>query len=372
MKDKLHTDHVLSLLCCPQCRASLSASNEAVICTSCSRNYPIVSGIVDFRQDDLDLTAGFFIENDRHVADILQESFAGRTYFELYDLYFDAMQRGKPLNSTRQAAMKNYRRALKETHLVHGEAILRKISNYTNDLDREFSRGVALEDGAGLGQFIPGFSRHFDVLLVLDLSLCYLLLAKKLVEELGLNNVILICGNVERLPVTEGVIDFVHSNNMIEHVLHSNVMFEEAKRVLRLGGLFFMLSPNRFSLYIEPHYRLPAFGFIPMPLRRLLVRLLRGRDDLEDIRLHSLGEVKRLARESFGPSFGVAFLPRVLGETTLKTPIRGLIRSALESRVIGGFAHLLLNRIFLAVMPYHVVLCFKDADTVRVSVDAAR
>ena len=358
----------VSLLCCPECKGDLNIFGSTAVCSACTRSYPFRFGILDLRDHEKDHTAGFQIENDIRVAHLMHESYATSTYIELYDLYCEATQRakGESLHARQQKAKQSYRQMLVNLHSVHGKAILRKINNYVKDMRPAVSvSGIALEDGAGLGQFVDGFSSHFDMLFVLDLSLCYLVLAKKLVDDRRLDNVVLICGNVERLPIREGVIDFVHSNNMIEHVSNARAMFEEAWRVLRKGGLFFVLSPNRFSLYLEPHYRLPAIGFIPMPIRRMLVRLIRCRDDLENIRLHSLLEINRLARATFGSSYLVTFLPRTLGQTTLQTPIRRIIRCALDSKLLGKLAHFLLNRVFLGVMPYHVALCVKGADSGR-------
>ena len=87
-----------------------------------------------------------------------------------------------------------------------------------------------------------------------------------------------------------------------------------------------MMSPNRFSLYIEPHFRLACFGFIPTPLRRMIIRRKQNRD-ISDISLRSLGELRSLARNAFGRHVTASFIPRRLQQTATGGMMRGLITS---------------------------------------------
>jgi ubiquinone/menaquinone biosynthesis C-methylase UbiE len=173
---------------------------------------------------------------------------------------------------------------------------------------------IALENGCGLGLFIDGFATHFKNLVVLDFSLCYLLLAKKIAEERNLNNVTLVCGSVECLPLRADTFDFIHSNNVIEHISNQKALFAEAKRVLKEKGLFLVLSPNRFSAYFEPHFRLPFFGFIPKPIRRKIIQM-RQRRSIDEISLLSLSELRALSAGQFGENVTVSFIPRYLNKT---------------------------------------------------------
>jgi uncharacterized protein YbaR (Trm112 family) len=38
----------LGVLCCPACGGALTADAEAVRCRVCSREYPLVNGVLDF------------------------------------------------------------------------------------------------------------------------------------------------------------------------------------------------------------------------------------------------------------------------------------------------------------------------------------
>jgi SAM-dependent methyltransferase len=328
--------------------------------------FPIIFGIADVRRIGMDQTAGFSIERDTEIARQLITAFSRCSYFELYDLYVSLVKSSDPAVAgrwqarRREAAEAAYRAVLQETHAMHGEAILQKIGWHLEELGagRRLG-GVILEDGAGLGQFLVGFARQFDTVLVVDLSLCYLILGKKLAEEHGVGNLRFFCGNVERVPICTGAVDVVHFNNMIEHVLHPDAALAEAHRVLREDGVACIISPNRYSLYVEPHFRVPAFGYFPRWARKRLAALVRGDDGIEAIRLYSLAQLRRLLHGAFGDRTAIRFLPRRLATTTRQTPLRRLVVWALRSRLIGPCAHLLLNRLLLAVMPYHVAFGFK-------------
>ena len=365
------TDEVVeTLLCCPTCKGPLVILNTGshLRCARCDIGFPVLCGIPDFRQGHLDHTAHFVAEQDLHIAQALWSEYPRRSYFELYDVYCALMQQSQAPRGRYQAwrmrrAEAAYRRALKETHLAHGAAILRKASSYLQDMGESLPiGGVALEDGAGLGQFIYGFAQQFTMVLVVDLSFSYLVLSSKLIEEQGIRNAILLCGNVERLPIQQGTIQFAHFNNMIEHVQHPRAALTEVRRVLQEQGVLFLVSPNRYSLYPEPHFRVPAFGFFPAGVRKILAWIVRGADSIEDIHLYSLKELKGLLRESRNTPSTVTFLPRHLADTVRQTFIRRLMVRSLRLRLVGSLVHVLLNRFLLGVVPYHVALCIKRSE----------
>lgn len=308
---------------------------------------PMLRGIEDRRDSALDLSPGFSIEEDTRLAMLLDKAFGRMSTFNgLYGVY-EALQDGRSLAEALIGAVDS---PMHPDQLVHAPAVLDKIEGFAT-----LPRGIALEDGCGLGLFVDGLSRRFERLIVVDLSLCYLLLAAKIVEERGLDNVTLICASVERLPLADECIDFVHSNNVIEHVGDQAALVREAHRVLKADGLLFLLSPNRFSLYFEPHFRLPAFGFIPRPLRKAIVRWHSGYN-VDDVPLLSLGELRGLLAPWFESS--IAFVPRHLARVATAGRGRKAIVALLASPG-GGAVSWLLNRALLAVMPYHAAVCVK-------------
>jgi len=245
---------------------------------------------------------------------------------------------------------------------AHGAVILEKISMYCEELHHGAPYGLALENGCGHGLFIPGFARHFRHLYVVDISLCFLLLAAKIIEEENLENVSLFCANIERLPFKSNSFDFVHSNNVIEHVNDQTRLLMEGERVINNSGLFFLLSPNRNSFYFEPHFRVPFFGFIPTPLASWMVMRFQKRS-VEEVKLLSLRALERLLIGVFGSSFHVTFLPRHLKISHTKSILRKIFMFFYRQNMIGPLVRYLLNQKLLSMMPYHAILCFKRSSS---------
>ena len=322
-----------------------------------------ILGIADHR-DDLDSTAGFDIAHDRQTAALLERAYpSAKTFHGLLWLYETYMEYETVLPSEeevdRLCAAGLPDSPLTATELANGTAILDKIDLYAEEAGVPFARrGQALENGSSVGYFLPGFAKYFDHVVAVDFSLSFLVLAKKMIEEVGATNVELVCCNVERLPFAADRFQFVHSNNVIEHVTQKQAMIEEAKRVLAPHGLFFVMSPNLYTLYREPHYRLPFYGFIPKPLRRLHARVRLQRND-DDVSLISLGALKGMLREQFAGHSYFSFIPRQMAVTASGGKLRGAVVSVLTGRVTGRVANALLNRVLLPVMPYHVAISWK-------------
>jgi len=66
-----------------------------------------------------------------------------------------------------------------------------------------------------------------------------------------------------------------------------------------------------------------------------------------------------MAPAQLGENIFVSFIPRYLTYTLTGGYIRDLLVESLNSKILGPLANLLINRLLLGLMPYHVVLCFK-------------
>lgn len=334
------------------------------MCPSCHSSYPVIGGVIDFRDPARDVSSGYDIERDNLIAAKMDEVFDQvETFNEMLKLYEGLRRRQASgfdlLDICPRDVLKEDRilpQHFSDADAEHGRAVMAKIMLYNEGTGLpSVPTGIALEDGAGPGYFIVGLSERFEHLFVLDLSMAYLVLARKVIGEKGLNNVTLICASAERLPFANQSIDFVHNNNVIEHVLHQEQMIAETHRIISENGLVFIMSPNRFSIYFEPHFGLPGYGFFPRFLRRLIVRRWRNQN-IDDIRLLSLTQLRKMTRKTFGSEQVITFLPRRLSDTTSGGLIRNVITRAMNLPVIDDLANFILNRLALGIMPYHVVL----------------
>lgn len=98
--------------------------------------------------------------------------------------------------------------------------------------------------------------------------------------------------------------DLVFSNSVIEHLFTFDNQKKMAREIQRVGKKYFVQTPNKY-FFIEPHYALPFFQFMPSSFvffiltKTKLSRMQRwhphhAQSYLEEIRLLSLKEMKQL------------------------------------------------------------------------------
>jgi hypothetical protein len=103
-------------------------------------------------------------------------------------------------------------------------------------------------------------------------------------------------------PFNDKSFDVVHSNSVIEHLYYSENQKKMASEIIRVGQKYIVQTPNKY-FFLEPHYLLPFFQFIPDKLKYLILtktklsRLKKwdkkfASQYIEEIRLLSLKEIK--------------------------------------------------------------------------------
>ena len=357
---------IIELLKCPICEFSLHYNNKKNLeCLNCFKEFKNQNKIIDFRDKKKDETKGFSIKKDILISNILIKVFNKVNFFNgLFYIYeslakkeIEEIVKLNPYLLLPNA--KNYDLPLSVDQSIHGYDILNKIELYRKDfiLDK-FNNEMCLENGCGLGLFIEGFSKKFKKILVVDFSISFLLLAQKICAEKKIDNAYLICANSEKLPIKNNSIDFTHSNNVIEHVKHQDKMILEINRTLKKKGFLFLLSPNKNTAYFEPHFRLPFYGFFPLFIRKWYVNKFFKRD-CNEVSLINLIELKKLFKLNFSGKYYFTFLPSKLKETALKSPVRKIIVYLLNNKITGKIINFLINKLFIFVMPYHVVISKK-------------
>jgi SAM-dependent methyltransferase len=325
-------------------------------------------GIVDLRGEryaiaDTQFDADEDLREARELAAALRTMTHREWFFSGVDATIDAIVDPK----MRQMA-RDYYRAEREVYGIHGAAVLDKLRAFLTEREPErlaaWPAETALEAGCGTGQYPIGFARRFKHVYVTDLSYVSLVQARRIAIDEGFDNVTVFASNIERLPLRARSIDFVHCNSVLEHAADPERIVAETARVLSDRGVALYLSPNRHTLYVEPHFNIVAFSFWPMPLRRWLVRRFRGKTTFSGTRLRSLGELSRWGGRHFAKHH-VFFVPRRLERTAMGGPIRTLVRRLLALPLVGLAVDLIVNRALLAVMPYHVLVGFGSPRTER-------
>lgn len=98
--------------------------------------------------------------------------------------------------------------------------------------------------------------------------------------------------------------DVVFSNSVIEHLYNFQNQSKMSSEAIRVGKHFFVQTPNK-HFFIEPHYLLPFFQYLPKRFRLFILTstiLSRGKkwaysdatQYLDEIRLISRNEMKLL------------------------------------------------------------------------------
>ncbi|HEU4878801.1 MAG TPA: methyltransferase domain-containing protein [Gemmatimonadaceae bacterium] len=86
-------------------------------------------------------------------------------------------------------------------------------------------------------------------------------------------------GVAESIPYPDATFDLVMLDNVLEHVTDRPLTLREVKRVLKPGGLLYMVTPKPFSLYSlwnDPHYDLAGLVLMPRSMQIWYFEKIRG------------------------------------------------------------------------------------------------
>jgi SAM-dependent methyltransferase len=284
--------------CCPRCRGRLRTAR----CAGCGEAFPATRGILDLRWPR---PAPADADEAALVAAML-ERYDGSTFDDLADLVRRA--RFRDFSAELQEGL----RARSATRDGLGQAMM---DMFERRLARHYTvpgRAVALDLGCGYGTSSAVLARRFNRVIGLDPYLPVLLLARKGLDDRGVQNVTLIQAYAQCIPLADGCVDYAVAQNVIEHLISVRPAFAEVRRVLRPGGCFCGDSRNRYDLlFPEPHVKLRWVGLWPRRLQGWYVRRLKHVSYADaHARLLSWRELRAAARQAFGDSVRVV-LPHV-------------------------------------------------------------
>lgn len=273
------------LVCCPLCKGQLSQKVDAFTCSRCQKRYPIILGIPDLRVFG-DPYLGF--EDDYKRTRLVMENAHRFDFPGLLEFYW----------SNSPETPKHLRKKFIRSVLVgeaRGETVLKVLDSCDGEKGKN-TKGV-LEIGCGTGGFLVPAARKYPTIVGTDIALRWLIVAKKRFEEAGVE-IPLICCCAEHLPFPNGYFNLVVANATIEHTRHQEQAVSESHRVLCFKGKFFLSTPNRFSLTMEPHVYVWGVGFLPRSWMHHYVKFLKA-VDYKKIRLLSYFELKKILGKCF-------------------------------------------------------------------------
>jgi 2-polyprenyl-3-methyl-5-hydroxy-6-metoxy-1,4-benzoquinol methylase/uncharacterized protein YbaR (Trm112 family) len=330
-------------LICPNCRSALVRDPDALRCQGCDRLYPVVAGIPDLR----------LAYPDPYLS--MEEDLARARELERHSTQHDFAG----------LLREHWRRSRKPPELVErfvaGDlATLGRSRAYLDAIERH--RGAPLgpadsflEIGCGTAGLAAAAAERGARVVAGDLSMRWLVLARKHLDETGADQVGLVCFAAEHPPFAAGTFEIAAASDVIEHVASQEGFAAASRELLRPGGLVFLATPNRFSLGLEPHVRLWGVGFLPRGLARRYVRAVR-KAPYDHVRLLSAGALRRLFRAH---GFGVEVVPPEIPAAT-----QGMYSGA-ELRLVRAYNRLRrlgpMRRLLLWVGPFFQVFATKEA-----------
>jgi len=303
---------------CPTCHGRFDTAADSLTCKMCSRRYPLVAELPDFR---IEASAWIDFDHDRQRA-----------------LHIDAVARKDGLSAAILDVFRNSRKFDEKKSQYR----LRQALSGIERCDREMAGWLAplthdptLDLGVGPGQFVAAAARRGRVMQGIDISLEWLMVAKHWARSLGIEP-ILAGALAERLPLKDGAIRSVISYDVIEHVGDQNRYASEIGRVLAPGGTVALVTPNRYSLSPEPHVHVWGVGYLPVRWQAGWVKLASGRE-YSYCRLLSTGEIRRLFQKEAGIDLAVTFPPisdeEIVQFSGLKTKMARLYNLVTQSPV---------------------------------------
>lgn len=282
-------------LACPRCQGHLDEAVSALTCARCGRTFDRPLGIPDLRLSYPDPYSS--ASEDHAAARTLADAAPNLGFPELLREHW---------RMTGKAAK------LVERFVAGDLAARERAESYVGAVEQRLGRALGpddrvLEVGCGTAALAAAGARRGSSVVATDVSLRWLVLAAKRVDEEDVS-VGLVCCAVEALPFADESFDVVIAGDVIEHVADQRMFARECARVLRPGGLLFLATPNRYSLGLEPHVRLWGVGLLPRGLAKAYVERVR-RTPYDHVRLLSSFALRRLLRRA---GFDVAIeAPRV-------------------------------------------------------------
>ena len=171
-------------------------------------------------------------------------------------------------------------------------------------------------------------------------------------------------GDASFLGLPDESFDLVVMNDIIEHVEDPDGAVDEARRVLRPGGLAYIHAPQRWSpvsIVRDPHYGLTGVSAMPRPIARWYVCKVRRVSQTYDMTVlpSTWGLRAMISRHGLIP---VCRTDRYLARKAFASTYSGK-RGARVLRVLAG--HPVALKLLCPLMPSVLFLAFKPAGDPR-------
>ena len=282
---------------CPKCKSdNLRHLSKLYECMNCHAQYNIVEDIPDFRvfRDNIYSNP---VTEAKGVAALL-ENYSSKSVEDLLEIECEVT---KYKNENNYTALKLINQNIQSVinNLITGRGLTLYLDHF--GIKKEaLADEVTLDIGCGFCSNTIQLAKYCKNIIATDISMTELIIAKKILQQQGINNVALVCACAEALPFSNNQFGYMFASEVIEHVQDQGRFLYETHRILRDEGSFIFTSPNRFFIGKEPHVNIAFVGFMPRRLMRLYVQVLsRGKLVYGSKRLLSCAELTKLMRRFY-------------------------------------------------------------------------
>lgn len=202
--------------------------------------------------------------------------------------------------------LKKDRRDFDDSKLIDHASYLDKAFLFTADT-------VYLEIGCGPAHIGEYLIKKYDVFFIgVDFNYEMLITLKKYFDESGYKKYLLICGDINAMPIRNDSIDFIYGGGVIEHFSDTNHIINESSRILKKDGVSFNTVPSlNFWWLVRIHDTIPSFPVVKGLFEFIHYKIFKGEilkkhsgyqlafTRKELARLHKKNNFKDVSVESF-------------------------------------------------------------------------
>lgn len=118
-------------------------------------------------------------------------------------------------------------------------------------------------------------------------------------DNFNQSNSFLVNNDAKHLPFPDNSFDIIILQDVIEHIDDTEKLIAETNRVLKSGGLIYLSTPNRFSVFniiSDPHWGLPLLSLFKRQfIRNFYLKIFR-KDEMNRTDIAELLSLKELSR----------------------------------------------------------------------------
>lgn len=263
---------------CPACKGELAEGADSYQCGPCSRTYPVICHIPDFR---LAADPYIGIEADRKKGEMLHAAAQTRTFDELLRYYYAITPEDPP--------------DLAKHWIAHALAEV-DIANF-NIGKYQLSGNHLLDVGCSTGAMLVAAAGHCQSLTGVDVAFRWLVVGAARLRECNISAQ-LVCAGAEHLPFPDSAFDLITATDVLEHVTEPQLAVAEARRVTRTGATSLFITNNRYAPLPDPQVRLWGVGLLPRRIQAHYVAFRRRDLHIYKVAMRSAREMDRLCRQA--------------------------------------------------------------------------